>query len=166
MEFSDGHEYGIRTKGYGSNPPSVAEARLYVKLVNLSRVQIVYTVGYEDIVYAHQERINDYAKIFLDVSKYTAPIFHFESYGSCPHDQHVMLLSESEWEHAGMKGRDVPGSGIRFHSNQMRRERTGPIPLTGAKTYHVRFPVSPKNVTTRNIWLLIEVKKPAPSIRF
>jgi hypothetical protein len=165
-EFTDGHEYGIRTKGYGSNPPSVAEARLYVTLVNLSKVQIVYTVGYEDIVYAHQERINDYAKIFLDVSKYTSPQFHLESYGSCPHDQHVLLLSEFEREHSGIKGRDVPGSGIRFHSNQLRRTRTGPFPLTGAKSYHVRFPVSPKNITTRNIWLLIDVHKAAPSIRF
>lgn len=164
--FADGHEYGIRTKGYSSNPPCVAEARLYLKLVNLSKVQILYTVGYEDMVYAHQEKINDYAEIFLDASKYTAPTFHFESYGSCPHDQQVILLSESMRGHGSVRGRDVPGSGIRFHSNLLRRERTGPIPLTGAKSYHVRFPVSPKNVITRNIWLLIDVQQPAPTIRF
>lgn len=165
-EFMDGHEFGIRTKGYASNPPRVADARLYVRLTNLSKAQIIYTVGYEDMVYAKQERFNDYSRILIDVSKFSSPRFYFESFGSSTNDQHVLFLRDSGMNDSGAEGNDVLESGISFMSDQMVRKRVGPIPLTGARRYHVHCPASPKNVSSRTNWLIIEVQRSAPSVSF
>jgi hypothetical protein len=165
-EFTDGHEFGIRTKGHASNPPRVADARLYVRLTNLSKAQIIYTVGYEDVVYAQQERFNDYSRVLIDVSKFSSPKFYFESFGSSTDDQHVLFLRDGGSNDSGAEGTDVPESGISFMSNQMVRKRVGPIPLTGARRYHVHCPASPKNVSSRTIWLIIEVQRSAPSVSF
>jgi hypothetical protein len=165
-EFMDGHEFGVRTKGYASNPPRVADARLYVRLTNLSKVQIIYTVGYEDVVYAKQEKFNDYSRVLIDVSKFSSPKFYFESYGSSPDDRRVVFLRDGGTNDSGTEGKDVLESGISFMSNQMVRKRVGPIPLTGAKRYHVHCPASPKNVSNRTNWLIIEVQRSTPSVSF
>ncbi len=165
-EFIDGHEFGIRTMGHSSNPPRVADARLYVRLTNLSKAQIIYTVGYEDVIYAHQERFNDYSRVLIDVSKFSSPMFYFESFGSSNHDQYVLFLRDGGSNDSGTEGKDVPESGISFISNQMVRKRVGPIPLTGARRYHVHCPASPKNISSRTIWLIIEVQRSAPSVSF
>jgi hypothetical protein len=165
-EFTDGNEFGIRTKGNASNPPRVADARLYVRLTNLSKAQIIYTVGYEDVVYAQQERFNDYSRVLIDVSKFSSPKFYFESFGSSTDDQHVLFLRDGGSNDSGAEGTDVLESGISFMSNQLVRKRVGPIPLTGARRYHVHCPASPKNVSSRTIWLIIEVQRSAPSVSF
>jgi len=165
-EFIDGDEFGIRTMGHVSNPPRVADARLYVRLTNLSKAQIIYTVGYEDTVYAKQERFNDYSRVLIDVSKFSSPRFYFESFGSSTHDQHVLFLRDGGMNDSGAEGNDVLESGISFMSNQMVRKRVGPIPLTGSRRYHVHCPASPKNVSSRTNWLIIEVQRSAPSVNF
>jgi hypothetical protein len=165
-EFMDGHEFGIRTKGSAFNPPRVADARLYVRLTNLSKAQIIYTVGYEDVVYAKQERFNDYSRVLIDVSKFSFPKFYFESFGSSADNQHVLFLRDGGTNDSGAEGKDVLESGISFMSNQLVRKRVGPIPLTGARRYHVHCPASPKNVSSRTNWLIIEVQRSAPSVSF
>jgi len=165
-QFTDGHEFGIRTKGHASNPPRVADARLYVRLTNLSKVQIIYTVGYEDVVYAKQEKFNDYSRVLIDVSKFSSPEFYFESFGSSADDQHVLFLRDGGMNDSGAEGKDVQESGISFMSDQMIRKRVGPIPLTGARRYDVHCPASPKNVISRTNWLIIEVQRSKPSVSF
>ena len=165
-EFTDGDEFGIRTKGFASSGPCVADARLYVRLANLSKAQIVYTVGYEDVAYANKERFNNYSRVFIDVSKFSSPKFYFESFGSCPLDQRVLFLRDGGLDDSGVEGTDVPESGIIFMSNQMVRKRVGPIPITGSRRYHVHCPASPKTISSRTIWLIIEVQRPAPSVSF
>ena len=165
-QFTDGHEFGIRTKGYASNPPRVADARLYVRLTNLSKVQIIYTVGYEDVVYAKQERFNDYSRVLIDVAKFSHPKFYFESFGSNNDDQQVLFLRDDGMNDSGVEGKDILESGISFMSNQMVRKRVGPIPLTGARRYDVHCPASPKNVSSRTNWLIIEVQRSTPSVSF
>jgi hypothetical protein len=163
--FIDGHEFGVRTKGHSSNPPRVAGAMLYVRLINLSRAQILYTVGYEDMVYGKAEGFNDYSRAFIDVSKYSSPTFYFESFGSNADSQDVLFLREDGTHDSGPVGTDVAGSGINFSSNQMVRMRTEAITLTGTRNYYVHVLSSPKVKHIRTSWLVIDVQGAAPSER-
>jgi hypothetical protein len=156
--FIDGHEFGVRTRGSSSNPPRVAGAVLYVRLVNLSKAQILYMVGYEDMVYAETESFNDYSRALIDVSHYSFPVFYLESFGSCADNQIVLVLREGGTNNSGTAGTDVAGSGINFSSRQMVRTRTDAIALTGMKNYFVHIKSSSKVKAIRTNWLVIDVQ--------
>ena len=160
--YSDGHEFVVRTKGYSSNPPRVASAVLYVRLANLKRAQILYTVGYEDQVYGNAEGFNDCARAWIDVSKYSFPTFYFESFGSNADNQDVLFLRDGGLHHSGPVGSDVTDSGIRFSSHQMTRRRTEALTLTGARHYFVHIANSSKVKVVRTNWLVIDVQGVEP----
>ncbi len=155
--FTDGNEFGVRTKGHSSNPPRFASAVLYVKLINLKKAQILYTIGYENVVYGRAEGFNGYSRAFIDVSKYSFPIFYFESFGSCGDDQSVLFLRDGGTNSAGTAGEDVRGTGINFDSKQLVRRRTEAIILTGTKNYFVHVLNSPHDKICRTIWLVIDI---------
>ncbi len=161
--FTDGDEFGVRTKSHYSNPPRVAGAVLYVRLINLTKAQIPYTVGYEDTVYGETEGFNDYSRAFIDTSAYSSPTFYFESYGSCADNQNVLFLRNGGTNNSGPAGADVKGTGINFNSRQMARIRTEAITLTGTRNYYVHALGSPHDKVARTVWLVIDVCGVAPS---
>ncbi len=156
MGVSDGHEVGFAIQGDGTSTNLIGEARLYVRLSNLSKAEIYHRLGHLTSS-AKTSFYLDAERTLIDVSKYSSPTFYYEAVGSDTTNEVNTYLQNGTTYDTGTTSSNVTGSGLTFNGSAVRM-RSGALALSGSNRYFCYKKSTTGNAAINGAFLVIDVQ--------
>ncbi|GAI43501.1 unnamed protein product [marine sediment metagenome] len=138
-------------------------ARLYVKLTNLSKAEILYRVARGESITTGGYDV-PHQRILLDTSLFSSPTIYFEGVSYCSDNVERLFLRDHGENDSGVNGSDVAGSGINFNSATKIRIRTNSITPTSGNRFYTRKAASTNVLELTHTLIVVQAEYVAPPV--
>lgn len=162
--FDNLDEFEVRIKKLGGGARGyIMAARLYVKLTNLSKAEILYRVAKGRSATASAYDV-PHQRTLLDTSLFSSPTIYFEGVGYCPDNVERLFLRDHGENDSGVNGSDVVNSGINFNSAIKIRIRTNSITPTSGNRFYTRKAASTNSLLLACTLIAVQAEYVAPPV--
>ena len=158
--FTEGDNFDVKIKMTGSNTGAElrSAARLYVKLENLRKAEILYRVG--RVRGGTAGVAMPYQRVLLDKTKFSNPAIFFEASGQCIQSTTHVSLRNHGTNDSGTNGSNVTGSGLNFYVGSATKviERSGDITanITSGNRFYAQTNSTSSTLTLNHAWLVVQ----------
>lgn len=160
--FDNLDEFELRIKKSGGGArANLYAGRLYIKLTNLSKAEILYRISKSGSFLASGVDIV-HQRVLMDTSLFDDPTIYFEATGKCADNTERVFLRDHSTNNSGANGSDVSDSGINFNSANKIIIRTSALTLISGNRFYTRVDDPTASLELNSVFIIVQAEYVAP----